>query len=60
MYPEAAAFHDYHHTVNKGNFGYLITDWLFGTMDDYVQMGMADGYLAKMKKDQLNANSKDE
>ena len=45
---ESACFHDHHHTANKGNFGSCVTDWLFGTMDSYVEGGMHEGYLIKM------------
>ena len=45
---ESACFHDHHHTANKGNFGSCVTDWVFGTMDSYVEGGMHEGYLIKM------------
>ena len=45
-----AAHHDFHHTSNRGNFGSFTCDWLFGTMDMYIQAGMADGYLARRGK----------
>jgi len=45
-----AAFHDFHHTGNCGNFGFLWTDYLFGTMDSYVQLGMKEGYIKKMEQ----------
>lgn len=47
---ESACFHDHHHSVNKGNYGSVVTDFLFGTMDDYVSIGMGEGYLAKNGK----------
>jgi methylsterol monooxygenase len=46
---ESAAHHDHHHTVNAGNFGGMYTDWLFGTMDNFVSMGGKRGYI-DMKK----------
>ncbi len=30
---DQAAHHDYHHTVNTGNFGVEWLDWLLGTED---------------------------
>ena len=44
---ESACFHDHHHTTNKGNYSSMVTDWLFGTMDDYVSGGGAQGYASK-------------
>ena len=44
---ESACFHDHHHTRNMGNYGSMVTDWLFGTLDDYVNMGLSEGYAAK-------------
>ena len=44
---ESACFHDHHHTVNKGNYGSMVTDWMFGTLDDYIVMGYAQGYAKK-------------
>ena len=48
--PRNTAYHDFHHTVNKGNFGsaqaeYL--DWLFGTQQAWGQGGGYEGYRAK-------------
>ena len=34
-----SAHHDHHHTANQGNFGAEHTDWLFGTMDHYLNVG---------------------
>ena len=42
-----AAFHDFHHTANCGNFGAEHMDWLFGTMDHWVRDGETAGYLQK-------------
>jgi sterol desaturase/sphingolipid hydroxylase (fatty acid hydroxylase superfamily) len=44
---ESACFHDHHHTVNKGNYGSMVTDWMFGTLDDYIVIGYAQGYARK-------------
>lgn len=49
---EQAIHHDYHHTVNTGNFGTEWMDWLFGTQDGFVAGGMFEGYLAKKKQKQ--------
>lgn len=46
----AAAYHDHHHTGNRGNFGSEYLDYFCGTMDAWVQDGGEDGYLAKKKK----------
>lgn len=54
-YAEGAAFHDFHHSVNKGNFGNQFTDWLFGTMDAYADMGLMDGYLRRLKQDEVRS-----
>ena len=35
---DAAAWHDFHHTGNRGNFGAAYLDYLFGTMDAWVAM----------------------
>lgn len=44
---EACAYHDYHHSGNRGNFGALWLDWLCGTMDAWAQLGYTDGYIAQ-------------
>jgi len=44
------AYHDFHHTGNQGNFGgsaYL--DHMFGTMDAWLKLGGAEGYIAKKR-----------
>jgi len=33
---EHAKWHDYHHTMNKGNYGSEVMDYLFGSMDSWV------------------------
>ena len=35
---DEAAWHDFHHTGNRGNFGAAYLDHLFGTMDAWVEM----------------------
>jgi sterol desaturase/sphingolipid hydroxylase (fatty acid hydroxylase superfamily) len=52
---ETAAYHDYHHTGNRGNFGAMWLDWLFGTMDAWVKLGGLDGYVADCKKNRKTA-----
>lgn len=42
---EAAAYHDYHHSGNRGNFGARWLDWTFGTMDAWVDLGETEGYI---------------
>jgi len=42
---DAAAYHDFHHTGNCGNFGAAYLDWLCGTMDVYVAQGGHEAYL---------------
>ncbi|CAE7615145.1 SMO2-2 [Symbiodinium microadriaticum] len=46
---EEAIHHDYHHTVNTGNFGTNYMDWLCGTQDGFMAGGGYDGYYAKKK-----------
>jgi sterol desaturase/sphingolipid hydroxylase (fatty acid hydroxylase superfamily) len=43
-------FHDYHHSENMGNYGTFILDWIFGTMDGFVERGLYDGYLWRKPK----------
>lgn len=52
---DSAAFHDCHHTSNRGNYGSILTDWLFRTIDsEYLQEGLAEGYIARhVKKDKV-------
>ena len=42
---DEAIHHDFHHTVNDGNFGSELTDTLFGTMVKFNQKGGQEGYL---------------
>ena len=46
---DAAPYHDFHHTVNSGNFGAEYLDHTFGTMDAWLRLGGVEGYLAKKK-----------
>jgi len=47
---ESAAFHDHHHSVNQGNYGSVLTDWLFGSLDEWIKGGYVEGYCAKNGK----------
>lgn len=40
---EAAARHFAHHSRNRGNFGHIVLDYTFGTMDDWVAIGGVEG-----------------
>jgi len=42
---DISAFHNFHHGTLYGNFGVLWTDYAFGTMDAWVELGGSDGYL---------------
>ena len=44
-----AAYHDFHHSGNRGNFGALYLDWAFGTYDAWVDMGGTPGYLEQSR-----------
>lgn len=54
-----ASHHDYHHSVNTGNFDPEWMDWICGTQDGFAAGGMHEGYVAKkniglmMKKEKL-------
>jgi sterol desaturase/sphingolipid hydroxylase (fatty acid hydroxylase superfamily) len=55
------AFHDFHHSKNRGNFGHTYLDWMFGTMDGWIAVGGLEGYIAlKKKREQAEAASKAE
>ena len=43
----AAIFHDFHHTVNSGNFATQWIDSMLGTMAAFEKQGGYEGYLAK-------------
>lgn len=47
---EIAAYHDFHHTKNHGNFGSPFMDYLFGTMDAWMQLGACKGYVAQYRR----------
>jgi sterol desaturase/sphingolipid hydroxylase (fatty acid hydroxylase superfamily) len=55
---DEAIHHDYHHTVNTGNFGSEWMDWLFGTEDGFMAAGGVEGYLAKRKGGQETGKKK--
>ena len=56
---DEAAFHDFHHLESfKGNFGALWLDWLFGTMDGWIQVGKEEGYLEKCREQELAAKAR--
>jgi len=44
-YADGAAYHDFHHSGNRGNFGALWLDWICGTMDAWVALGGTEGYI---------------
>ena len=46
---ESAAYHDYHHSGNRGNFGAEWLDWACGTMDYWLELGTTEGYIAQCK-----------
>lgn len=48
---EGAAYHDYHHTKNCGNFGNCWLDDVFGTQDAWLAMGGVEGYIAKKRSE---------
>lgn len=48
---DSTAFHDHHHTANKGSFGCEFMDWCFGSMDAWLAVGRAEGYI-KLAREQ--------
>ena len=56
---EHTAYHDFHHTNNRGNFGGGdLLDHLFGTQDAWLAVGGIEGYIAKRRrKNALNRPS---
>jgi len=47
----ASGYHDYHHTYSfRGNFGHPVLDYLFGTMDYWLQGGGDKGYVQSQRK----------
>mmetsp|Transcript_9514 Transcript_9514/g.11411 ORF Transcript_9514/g.11411 Transcript_9514/m.11411 type:complete len:340 (-) Transcript_9514:443-1462(-) len=53
-----AAFHDFHHTNNKGNFGDYFLDAMFGTIDHWQAIGGEEGYIAMKSKKESKAATK--
>jgi sterol desaturase/sphingolipid hydroxylase (fatty acid hydroxylase superfamily) len=51
----STAFHDAHHVDNKSNYGEVIWDYLFGSLDYWLEMGGIEGYLEKRKIARENA-----
>lgn len=49
-HPAATVHHDYHHTVNSGNFGVEWMDWICGTQDCYMAAGGYEGYISKREE----------
>lgn len=47
---DRAAWHDFHHTGNRGNFGAQHLDHMFGTMDSWLDLGGMDGYVEMKAK----------
>ena len=47
---DATIFHDYHHTVNNGNYAVQWIDYLFGTMEPFARGGGYEGYLSRKEK----------
>lgn len=57
-YAEGAAYHDFHHTGNRGNFGgpeYL--DYFFGTLDAWHELGGCEGYIRKKRSGNILNNA---
>jgi len=50
---EGAAYHDYHHTGNRGNFGNGWLDHIFGTQDAWLDIGGIEGYIAKKRSENI-------
>jgi len=49
-----AAEHDFHHTLNSGNFGPQWMDWLCGTMDAWAVAGREHEYLKSKSAEKLS------
>jgi sterol desaturase/sphingolipid hydroxylase (fatty acid hydroxylase superfamily) len=52
---DACAYHDYHHSGNRGNFGAMWLDWLCGTMDAWIDLGGTVGYIELCRKNVARA-----
>jgi methylsterol monooxygenase len=46
---DEAIHHDYHHAINDGNFGSELTDFLFGTLQNFDKFGGQKEYLNRKK-----------
>eukprot|EP01061_Rhynchopus_euleeides_P040350 TRINITY_DN693_c0_g1_i3.p2 TRINITY_DN693_c0_g1~~TRINITY_DN693_c0_g1_i3.p2 ORF type:complete len:323 (+),score=118.45 TRINITY_DN693_c0_g1_i3:60-1028(+) len=57
-YSDDVIFHDFHHTVNKGNYSVQWVDALFGTMDTWVEGGGVEGYLQKGRDERAKVAAK--
>lgn len=55
---EQAAYHDFHHAKNRGNFGHTYIDWVFGTMDGWLAVGGLGGYIALKQKREMEEAQK--
>lgn len=55
---DEAIFHDHHHTSNRGNFGCIFLDHIFGTMDHFAASGCYEGYLQRGKDKQRTQEKK--
>jgi len=56
-YSNGAAYHDFHHTKNQGNFGSSLMDYLFGTMDAWVEAGECEGYIERYRRAECDSRS---
>ncbi len=55
-----SAHHDWHHADNRGCYGSELLDWVFGTMDSYVEKGGYHRYDEMLKTSgTLQINKKD-
>ena len=58
-YSDDSLQHDAHHLfAHKGNFGAYWLDWLFGTNDHWVKIGMEDGYIEFCKRQEREAQER--
>lgn len=45
----AARTNENSHSRNRGNFGHIVLDYTFGTMDDWIAIGGLEGLRNKKK-----------